>query len=578
MPVTGTPLNPVLREPPAEPVLTGISVIDALTTLVRGQKLPLFSVAGLPHLELAAQLAAQASAGGEPFSVVFAAMGLTHADAAAVRAILEERSTAGDLALLLNLADAPVIERILTPRIALTVAEHLAFARGRHVLVVMADMTSYCEALREVSAARGEIPARRAYPGYLYSDLASLYERCGRIRGVPGSVTLVPVLTMPAGDITHPVPDLTGYITEGQVVLSADLHARGIYPPVDALASLSRLMRHGAGPGRTRDDHLDVAAQSLAALAAARRARELAELVGPAALSASDRRYQDFETAFERGLMHQGRDENRSLEETLSRAWRALAALPAPRADDAARRGAGRLLPRHRRHLRPAGPRPRRGGTRPDGDRGAVSPRRLAVPPGRAGRLWLTRRLAVARRGADLLDRKLQVLQRELDRRRGSAASAAAEWQRRQADADSWLLRAALLGGERAIRLAAAGTFAEVTISHAATMGVRYPADATCATPPPAGRDGPALAAAREAHRAALAAAVRHAAAAEALRVLEAETVVTRYRLRAVRDRWIPRLEQALAEVTFAIEELERADAARLRLAASAWHRPSAAG
>jgi V/A-type H+-transporting ATPase subunit B len=327
MPVTGTPMNPVLREPPSEPVLTGISVIDALTTLVRGQKLPLFSVAGLPHLELAAQLAAQASAGGEPFSVVFAAMGLTHADAATVRAILEERSTAGELALFLNLADAPVIERILTPRIALTVAEDLAFTLGRHVLVVMADMTSYCEALREVSAARGEIPARRAYPGYLYSDLASLYERCGRIRGVPGSVTLVPVLTMPAGDITHPVPDLTGYITEGQVVLSADLHARGIYPPVDALASLSRLMRHGAGPGRTRDDHLDVAAQSLAALAAARRARELAELVGPTALSASDRRYQDFEAAFERGLMHQGRDENRSLQDTLSRAWRALAAL-----------------------------------------------------------------------------------------------------------------------------------------------------------------------------------------------------------------------------------------------------------
>ena len=207
-----------------------------------------------------------------------------------------------------------------------------------------------------------------------------------------------------------------------------------------------------------------------------------------------------------------------------------------------------------------------------------MSPRRLAVPPGRAGRLWLTRRLAVARRGADLLDRKLQVLQRELDRRRGSAASAAAEWQSRHADADSRLLRAALLGGERAIRLAAAGTFAEVTISHAATMGVRYPADATCATPPPAGRDGPALAAAREAHRAALTAAVRHAAAAEALRVLEAETVVTRYRLRAVRDRWIPRLERALAEVTFAIEELERADAARLRLAETARHRPSAAG
>ena len=326
--VTGFPMNPVLREPPAEPVLTGVSVIDALTTLVRGQKLPVFSVAGLPHLDLAAQIAAQASAGGEPFCVVFAAMGITHADAAAVRKVLEERSAAAELVLLLNLADAPVIERILTPRIALTVAEDLAFTLGRNVLVVMADMTSYCEALREVSAARGEIPARRAYPGYLYSDLASLYERCGRIRGTAGSVTVIPVLTMPAGDITHPVPDLTGYITEGQIVLSADLHARGIYPPVDALSSLSRLMHHGAGPGRTRDDHLDVAAQSLAALAAARRAGELAELIGAAALSPADRQYRDFATAFEEQLMNQGRDENRSLPETLDRAWQALGRLP----------------------------------------------------------------------------------------------------------------------------------------------------------------------------------------------------------------------------------------------------------
>lgn len=328
MPVAGFPINPVLREPPGEPVLTGISVIDALTTVVRGQKLPVFSVAGLPHLELAAQIAAQASAGGEPFSVVFAAMGLTHADAAVVRAALEDRSGAGELVLLLNLADAPVIERILTPRLALTVAERLAFTIGRHVLVVMADMTSYCEALREVSAARGEVPARRAYPGYLYSDLASLYERCGRIRGMPGSVTLIPVLTMPAGDITHPVPDLTGYITEGQVVLSPDVHSRGIYPPVDALSSLSRLMRHGAGPGRTRDDHLDVAAQILAALASARRARELAELIGTTALGALDQQYLKLETAFEDQLMNQGPAENRGLEETLGRAWQVLAALP----------------------------------------------------------------------------------------------------------------------------------------------------------------------------------------------------------------------------------------------------------
>jgi V/A-type H+-transporting ATPase subunit B len=326
--VNGHPLNPVRREPPADPVVTGISVIDALTTLVRGQKLPVFSVAGLPHLELAAQIAAQASAGDEPFSVVFAAMGLTHADASAVRDTLEERSAEGELVLLLNTADAPVIERVLTPRLALTVAESLAYETGRHVLVVMADMTSYAEALREVSAARGEIPARRAYPGYLYSDLASLYERCGRIRGTPGSVTVVPVLTMPAGDITHPVPDLTGYITEGQVVLSAEVHARGIYPPVDALSSLSRLMRSGAGPGRTREDHLDLAAQLLASLARARQVRELAELIGAAALSDTDQRYLRFEAAFEQTLVGQRRDEHRSLAQTLERAWRVAAVLP----------------------------------------------------------------------------------------------------------------------------------------------------------------------------------------------------------------------------------------------------------
>lgn len=328
MPVAGFAINPAVRQPPAEPVLTGISVIDELMTLVRGQKLPVFSVAGLPHLELAGQIAAQASAQGEPFSVVFAAMGLTHADAAAIRAVLEQRSASGDLVLFINLADDPVIERILTPRLALTVAEHLAFTAGRHVLVVMADMTSYCEALREVSMARGEFPARRAYPGYLYSDLASLYERCGRIDGLPGSVTLVPVLTMPAGDITHPVPDLTGYITEGQIVLSPDLHSRGVYPPVDALSSLSRLMRHGAGPGRTRDDHLDVAAQTLAALASARRARELSELIGSAALSESDRRSIQFEQAFESVLMNQGQDESRALEATLRLAWQVLGVLP----------------------------------------------------------------------------------------------------------------------------------------------------------------------------------------------------------------------------------------------------------
>ncbi|WP_432138404.1 V-type ATP synthase subunit B [Streptomyces sp. bgisy154] len=326
--VGGRPVNPVRREPPAEPVLTGVSAVDALTTLVRGQKLPVFSAAGLPHLELAAQIAARATVGGQPFSVVFAAMGVTHADADFVRDALEERSAAGELVLLLNTADDPVIERVLTPRIALTVAEHLAFVAGRHVLVVMTDMTSYAEALREVSAARGEIPARRAYPGYLYSDLASLYERCGRVRGLPGSVTVLPVLTMPAGDITHPVPDLTGYITEGQIVLSRPLHARGVYPPVDALSSLSRLMRKGAGPGRTRADHLDVAAQLLSALARARQVRDLADLVGQGALGAVDRRYLDFEEAFAQGLLRQRRDEARPLADTLERAWRVLLTLP----------------------------------------------------------------------------------------------------------------------------------------------------------------------------------------------------------------------------------------------------------
>jgi len=327
-PVAGWPLNPVMREPPAQAVLTGVSAIDGLTTLVRGQKLPIFSVAGLPHLELATQIAAQATVGGEPFSVVFAGMGLTHADAAFVRDALEERSAAGELALLLNTAGDPVIERILTPRLALTIAEHLAFVDGRHVLVVAADMTSYCEAVREVSSARGEVPARHAYPGYLYSDLAGLYERCGRIRGRPGSVTVLPLLTMPAGDITHPVPDLTGYITEGQIVLSPQVHAQGIYPPIDPLSSLSRLMRRGAGPGRTRDDHLDVAAQLLGALARARQARELAELIGAGALGPADQAYLAFEEAFGREFEAQRPDESRTLDDTLDRAWRALRVLP----------------------------------------------------------------------------------------------------------------------------------------------------------------------------------------------------------------------------------------------------------
>ncbi|MGW5373467.1 V-type ATP synthase subunit B [Streptomyces sp. NPDC004009] len=326
--VGGAPINPVRREPPNEPVLTGVGAVDVLTTLVRGQKLPVFSAAGLPHLELAVQIAAQATCGGEPFAVVFAGMGLTHADTAFVRAGLAARSAARELVLFLNTADDPVIERLLTPRLALTVAEHLAFTAGRHVLVVMTDMTAYSEALREVSAARGEIPARRAYPGYLYSDLASLYERCGRIRGRPGSVTVLPVLTMPAGDITHPVPDLTGYITEGQIVLSADVQAAGTYPPVDPLASLSRLMRKGTGAGRTRADHPAVAAQLTAALARSRQVAELADLIGRAALSATDLRHLDLQDAFRDRFLAQGADEDRPLDDSLDRAWEVLLTLP----------------------------------------------------------------------------------------------------------------------------------------------------------------------------------------------------------------------------------------------------------
>jgi V/A-type H+/Na+-transporting ATPase subunit B len=328
--IAGRPLNPARRDTPRDMILTGVSAIDGLAALVRGQKLPIFSVGGLPHLELAAQVAAQARAGGddEPFAVVFGAMGITHADAAMVRLELDARLASGDLVLILNAADDPLVERIATPRIALTVAEHLAFDLGRHVLVVLADMTSYAEAVREVAAARSEVPSRRGYPGYLYSDLASLYERAGRIQGRPGSVTQLPVLTMPAGDVTHPVPDLTGYITEGQLVLSEELHVQGVYPPFDPLSSLSRLMRLGAGPGRTRDDHLAVAAQVYASLAQARRAADLAEIVGADALSEHERLHLELAEAFHARFLSQGRNEARSLEETLDRAWEVVSILP----------------------------------------------------------------------------------------------------------------------------------------------------------------------------------------------------------------------------------------------------------
>lgn len=327
--VNGVPINPAARQLPRDPIITGISAIDGLTTLVRGQKLPIFSVGGLPHLELAAQIAAQARVADGSFQIVFAAMGVTHADADATRDALEERSESGDLVLFINTASDPVVERVLTPRLALTVAEHLAFERGGHVLVLMCDMTSYAEAVREVSAARGEVPGRQGYPGYLFSDLASLYERCGRLQISPGSLTQIPVLTMPAGDITHPVPDLTGYITEGQIVLSDEMQSRNVYPPFDALSSLSRLMRHGVGSHLTRPDHMAVAGQVYAALSHARQVRELTDLVGETGLAESDRAYLRFADALETGFVNQGRSEGRDIDDSLERAWAALTLLPA---------------------------------------------------------------------------------------------------------------------------------------------------------------------------------------------------------------------------------------------------------
>ena len=312
----------------SDPIITGVSAIDGLSTLVRGQKLPIFSIGGLPHLELAVQIAAQAAAPGSSFSVVFAAIGITNADADMVRDVLDERAERKELTLFINLAGDPVVERILVPQLALTVAEHLAFELDHHVLVVMSDMTSYCEAVREAASARGEIPGRRGYPGHLYSDLAAVYERCGRLRGRSGSITQVPVLTMPAGDITHPVPDLTGYITEGQLVLSAEMQGAGVYPPFEALSSLSRLMRNGAGEGRTRADHLPVSAQAFAALARAREVRELEEMVGSEALSETDKSYLRFATALEQTFLNQRRDERRELDATLDGIWSALSRLP----------------------------------------------------------------------------------------------------------------------------------------------------------------------------------------------------------------------------------------------------------
>jgi V/A-type H+-transporting ATPase subunit B len=329
-PIDGLPINPCRREYPRDFLETGVSAIDLLTSVVLGQKLPIFSEAGLPHDQLALQVITQARAPSvEQFAVVFAGLGLPRATARRYQDAFRASGARDRLVAFLNYADDPPAERLITPRCALTLAEYLAFDCGMHVLVVLHDVTNYGESLREVSAARGEVPSRKGYPGYLYSDLASLFERAGRIRGRPGSITQIPIVTMPSGDMTHPIPDLTGYVTEGQIVLDRALDRRGIYPPIAVLPSLSRLMSDGIGGGRTRDDHPDVARQLYAACARAERARSLEAIIGQDELSPTERHYLSFGDRFERELLRQGPQDRRPVGETLRLAWRLLAQLPA---------------------------------------------------------------------------------------------------------------------------------------------------------------------------------------------------------------------------------------------------------
>jgi V/A-type H+-transporting ATPase subunit B len=328
--VNGYPLNPTAREYPKDFIQTGVSAIDGLASLVRGQKLPVFSGPGLSHNELAAQIVRQAQIrnANEPFNVVFIAMGLGHDDADFFRKSFEETGAIKNVAMFLNLADDPPVERILTPRAGLTLAEYLAYEEDSHVLVVMTDMTNYCEALREVSAAMEEVPSRKGYPGYMYSDLASIYERAGRVVGKKGSITQMPILTMPNDDITHPIPDLTGYITEGQIVLSRNLEKQGIYPPIYITTSLSRLMKDGIGKGSTREDHANVASQLYSAYAQYNSVKSLVTIIGEEGLGTRDKEYLRFGERFEKTLINQGKMENRTIEETLDIAWDALSDLP----------------------------------------------------------------------------------------------------------------------------------------------------------------------------------------------------------------------------------------------------------
>ncbi|NLN93817.1 MAG: V-type ATP synthase subunit B [Candidatus Hydrogenedens sp.] len=328
--INGNPMNPFSRDYPNEFIQTGISTIDLLNTLVRGQKLPFFSASGLPHSRMAAQVARQAKVlrTDDKFAVIFGAMGITFEESEFFISDFRRTGALERAVLFMNLADDPAIERISVPRMALTTAEFLAFEKGMHVLVILTDLTNYCEALREISAARKEVPGRRGYPGYLYTDLSTIYERAGRIKGKNGSITQLPVLTMPEDDKTHPIPDLTGYITEGQIIMSRPLHAQGIYPPVDVLPSLSRLKDKGIGDGKTREDHADVMNQLYSAYARGKNSKELAVVLGESALSDIDLLYVKFADAFENRFIRQGEDENRSIDESLALGWELLAILP----------------------------------------------------------------------------------------------------------------------------------------------------------------------------------------------------------------------------------------------------------
>ncbi len=321
--ITGAAINPYAREEPSEFIQTGISAIDGMNTLVRGQKLPIFSGSGLPHNRLAAQIARQAKLlnDSEGFGVVFAGIGINSEEANFFKREFEETGALDKSVMFLNLSSEPSMERIILPRLALTAAEYLAYSQNMHVLVILTDMTNYCESLHEISAARNEVPGRRGYPGYMYTDLATIYERAGRIQGRKGSITQLPILTMPGDDITHPIPDLTGYITEGQIVLSRDLHRKGVYPNIDVLLSLSRLMNQGIGKGRTREDHRGVADQLYAAYARGKELRSLTEIVGEEALSANDKQFLAFADKFEDGFVNQGYSEDRDIEKTLSIGW-----------------------------------------------------------------------------------------------------------------------------------------------------------------------------------------------------------------------------------------------------------------